>query len=66
LGQEDASTGAGEDSSKRWTSTGGYGGHGLALHSTMMAVIGGSMTVESAPGQHTRITLEVPELAWQS
>jgi chemotaxis protein histidine kinase CheA len=38
----------------------------LALHSTMMAVIGGFLSVESAPGQYTRITLELPESARQS
>ncbi|MCB9420380.1 MAG: hypothetical protein H6667_11265 [Ardenticatenaceae bacterium] len=32
-------------------------GHGLALHSTMMAVIGGELSVESLPGQFTRVTL---------
>jgi signal transduction histidine kinase len=41
------------------------GGHGLALHRTMMAVIGGTLAVESAPGKYTRVTLEVPESAWQ-
>ncbi len=38
----------------------GGSGHGLALHSTMMAVIGGSLTVESAPGQFTRVTISIP------
>jgi signal transduction histidine kinase len=47
-------------------STDGGGGQGLALHSTMMAVIGGFLSVESAPGQYTRITLELPESARQS
>lgn len=32
-------------------------GHGLALHSTMMAVIGGELAVDSLPGQFTRVTL---------
>ncbi len=32
-------------------------GQGLALHSTMMAVIGGELSVESLPNQFTRITL---------
>jgi signal transduction histidine kinase len=36
-------------------------GHGLALHSTMMAVIGGSLTVESAPDQFTRVRLTLPQ-----
>ena len=32
-------------------------GQGLALHSTMMAVVGGSLAVESLPGAYTRVTL---------
>ena len=32
-------------------------GQGLALHSTMMAVIGGELSVDSLPGQFTRVTL---------
>jgi len=35
-------------------------GQGLALHTTMMAVIGGSLEVESAPGYGTRVTLTLP------
>jgi signal transduction histidine kinase len=35
-------------------------GQGLALHSTMMAVIGGALLVESVPGRYTRVTLRVP------
>ena len=35
-------------------------GRGLALHSTMMAVVGGTLAVESLPGAHTRISLSVP------
>ncbi|MCU0490136.1 MAG: hypothetical protein MUD01_00910 [Chloroflexaceae bacterium] len=38
----------------------GGSGQGLALHSTMMAVIGGALTVESQPNQFTRVTLTVP------
>lgn len=34
-------------------------GQGLALHSTMMAVIGGELIVESAPDQFTRVTLAI-------
>jgi signal transduction histidine kinase len=34
-------------------------GQGLALHSTMMAVIGGSLSIESIPGQFTRVSLEL-------
>ena len=35
-------------------------GHGLTLHSTMMAVIGGSLSLESLPNQFTRVTLTWP------
>lgn len=35
-------------------------GHGLALHSTLMAVIGGGLTVESATGRRTRVVLALP------
>jgi anti-sigma regulatory factor (Ser/Thr protein kinase) len=35
-------------------------GRGLALHSTMMAVVGGTLAVESAPGVYTRVTLSLP------
>lgn len=35
-------------------------GQGLALHSTMMAVIGGSMAWESEPGEYTRVRLFLP------
>lgn len=47
-------------------SSDGGSGHGLALHSTMMAVIGGVLSVESARGQYTRVTLELPQAALQS
>ena len=39
---------------------GGAEGSGLALHATMMAVIGGSLNVESEPGSGTRATVAVP------
>jgi len=32
-------------------------GQGLALHSTLMAVIGGSLALESVPGEYTRVVL---------
>jgi signal transduction histidine kinase len=38
-------------------------GHGLALHSTLMTVIGGTLTVESAPGTGTRVVLHLPQSA---
>jgi signal transduction histidine kinase len=36
-------------------------GHGLALHTTMMAVIGGSLTVESQPDEYTRVIIVLPD-----
>jgi signal transduction histidine kinase len=36
------------------------GGHGLALHSTMMAVAGGALTVEANTPRGTRIVLSLP------
>jgi signal transduction histidine kinase len=42
------------------------GGQGLALHSTMMAVIGGTLAVESAPDRYTRVWLTLPlRLRWR-
>jgi len=35
-------------------------GHGLALHSTLLAVVGGMLTMESAPGQGVRVGLMLP------
>jgi signal transduction histidine kinase len=35
-------------------------GQGLALHSTMMAVVGGTLAVESEPGSYTRVVLTLP------
>jgi signal transduction histidine kinase len=42
----------------------GGSGQGLALHSTMMAVIGGTLAVESALDTYTRVTLTLPQRAW--
>src|SRR5207302_11284111 len=39
---------------------GGTYGSGLVLHSTMMAVVGGSLEVESKPGCGTRVVIAVP------
>lgn len=36
-------------------------GQGLALHSTMMAVVGGELSVVSQPDLYTRVTLSLPE-----
>lgn len=38
----------------------GGSGQGLALHSTMMAVVGGTLSVESVRGAFTRLTLLLP------
>ncbi|HEX8228665.1 MAG TPA: ATP-binding protein [Chloroflexia bacterium] len=40
----------------------GGSGQGLALHSTMMAVVGGSLATESVVGKYTRVTLSLPEV----
>jgi signal transduction histidine kinase len=43
------------------TGTGAGGsGQGLALHSTMLAVVGGTLAVESASGAYTRVILTLP------
>jgi len=39
------------------------GGQGLALHSTMMAIIGGTLSINSAAGDYTRVTLAFPSQA---
>ncbi len=38
--------------------------HGLALHSTMLAVIGGSLATGRDAGRGTRVTISVPAEAW--
>jgi len=38
----------------------GGSGQGVALHSTLMAVIGGALSVESITGQRTRVLLTLP------
>jgi signal transduction histidine kinase len=35
-------------------------GQGLALHSTMMAVVGGTLAVESVAGDYTKVVLTLP------
>ncbi len=36
-------------------------GRGLALHSTMMAVVGGTLALHSMPGEYTRVLLTLPQ-----
>ncbi len=36
------------------------GGQGVALHSTMLAVVGGTLVTEERPGQGTRVRLSLP------
>jgi signal transduction histidine kinase len=38
-------------------------GQGLALHGTMMAIVGGSLTVEGPPGGGTRVVVTLPMAA---
>lgn len=45
-------------------SRGAGAGQGLALHSTMMAVVGGTLNLESMPGAYTRVSLTLPESMW--
>ncbi|MCK4323052.1 MAG: hypothetical protein KAW89_00880, partial [Armatimonadetes bacterium] len=40
-------------------------GQGMALHSTMMAVIGGGWVTDSLPDSFTRVILSLPENGWQ-
>ncbi len=58
--------GGGSDGAARGTD--GRTGQGLELHSAMMAVIGGTMVVTSAPGSGTTVRLTLPlepeERAW--
>jgi signal transduction histidine kinase len=35
-------------------------GQGLALHSTLMAIVGGSLSLDTIPGQMTRVQISVP------
>jgi signal transduction histidine kinase len=39
---------------------GEFRGHGLALHSTLMAVVGGSLAIDSFPGKYTNVLLKYP------
>jgi signal transduction histidine kinase len=54
--------GAGFDSSRLSISGGHGGGFGLLSVQERLRLMGGSMTVETAPGKGTRITLESPPL----
>ena len=36
-------------------------GHGLELHRTLMAVIGGKLEIESQPDEYTLVRLSLPE-----
>ncbi|NJN55867.1 MAG: hypothetical protein HC804_14655 [Anaerolineae bacterium] len=36
-------------------------GHGLALHSAMMAVVGGTIAINSIPGERTQVSLVLPQ-----
>ncbi len=49
--------GIGFDSSSK---NGKVRGQGLAMHSTLMAVVGGSLAVDSFPGKYTNVILKYP------
>jgi len=42
------------------TDSPGSSGQGLALHSTLVAVVGGSLVTESLPGHYTKVSLNLP------
>lgn len=48
-----------EDNGRGAARTAGQG-HGLELHSTLMAIAGGSLSIEASPGQMTRVCLLMP------
>ena len=51
---EDDGVGVSTNSSTRGS------GQGLSLHSTMMAVVGGSLSIDSVAGRYTAVTLTLP------
>ncbi len=55
-------TGEAQEGSSPWA--GGGAGQGLSLHSALMAVIGGSLSVDSLPGNFTRVLLRLPGELW--
>jgi signal transduction histidine kinase len=57
---EDHGVGFAPGASAAGSSPGPMSGQGLALHSTMMAVIGGSQEVESVAQEFTRVSLRLP------
>ncbi len=42
----------------------GRSGQGLALHGTMMAVVGGTLAIEGLPGAGTKVSLALPRELW--
>lgn len=56
---EDDGVGAAQTTSEQSRPSNG-GGQGLALHSAMLAVIGGALIVDSAPGAYTRVRVCAP------
>ncbi len=57
-----ADNGVGMDSGRaNGASAPGGSGHGLALHSTLLAMVGGYLTVESPPEGGTLVRITVPK-----
>ena len=50
---------------ERQAEAAGGSGQGLSLHSTMMAVIGGTLTLESTPDLSTQVVIYLPEQNFQ-
>lgn len=47
-------------------SSNGSSGQGLALHSAMLAIIGGTLDVDSVPNRYTRVILTLPAAALEA
>lgn len=60
---EDDGVGLEDVGENRAAAAGTSSGQGLALYSTMMAVVGGTLTVDSAPGQYTRVRFNLPKVS---
>ena len=52
---EDNGVGANEASANPGT------GHGLVLHSTLLAIVGGLLEIASEPDMYTRVTIRLPQ-----
>ncbi len=56
---EDDGAGVGGEAGPEGGGSSAGSGQGLALHATLLAVVGGTLTVESKPGAYTRVQLVI-------